>query len=367
MAAVTKKIVEQARDRLFAGERGSSVYSWLEDEVGVERGVRAVTSVRESLFASPHPAVVSPTTNLVERLKSMAATREARRDELVSKIGLFESGTLRYQHQARFDAKRRRYFEDGDMDALLAASTTFIESVESFRPSTAAYSVVTNNYFEQVRNKTESKKSVTDFEDLLQGFKNYMQLAIDENEFVKISVPRLAICLLLVSGRRCNEILSGEARFSRGSTPMSVVFEGQSKRHGTIATEAFEIPLLCQTTKFLAAYAALRKLQKFIKIDSDVVNQKYSSTLRHWIKQLIVTVMERENTKVTVSLSPHELRSLYCSAVYQKFEYWDSGLSFTGLLRKILGHKSHNNVSTYDFVHAETELIFPRAMRPLLA
>ena len=82
-----------------------------------------------------------------------------------------------------------------------------------------------------------------------------------------VSVPRVAIALLAVSGRRTAEILNGKSQFGAGRTPQSAVFTGQLKTHMALS---YEIPLLCNYADFRDAYAYMKQLMP--TIDSSSVN-----------------------------------------------------------------------------------------------
>eukprot|EP00966_Prymnesium_polylepis_P302143 6980583-Prymnesium_polylepis.1 len=74
-----------------------------------------------------------------------------------------------------------------------------------------------------------------------------------------MSIPRLALPLLLLSGRRTSELLNGKSTFEATERPTTCIFKGQIKKRGNDAP--YEIPLLCDFATFTHALNVLRLKQ----------------------------------------------------------------------------------------------------------
>jgi hypothetical protein len=118
--------------------------------------------------------------------------------------------------------------------------------------------------------------------------------------------------LALVTGRRLGELLKAGRFFPK--TRYTVVFSGQLKRRD-LDVKPYEIPVLVDAEKVLAAWRKLRAMEDTSRLDIDQVEQKYSrdasaAANRHFAG-LIPQRNEREN------LYTHGFRAVYAQlAVY---------------------------------------------------
>lgn len=165
------------------------------------------------------------------------------------------------------------------------------------------------------------------------------------------SVPRVAIALLVVSGRRTAEILNGKSHFEPGHTPQSAIFTGQLKTH---LTHSYEIPLLCNYTDFRDAYEYLKHLVP--SLDSSSVNSKYASNLGYWSLRIFGK-----------GVTPHDLRRLYATYVYEVYGYRDDRVSTNAVIKWLLGHSGLGTSLNYTGIIADgiTETFDPKMRIPL--
>ena len=355
-------------DLLLGGEDGEKVVSIMRDEIGSICSLRvALTSVRKLILTSNDPRRFHPDyPSKLASLRRLAATASP---EAKLKYDRFAANNLRYKYASKRKCRSQRtFFGDSDMDDVLRTFPIFPKNIDAFvlprKIALKCQKIAKHNLAVQNQNV----KIVPGGADLIEDMKKYMTLAIDsKNEFVKISEPRLAVCLLLMSGRRSSEILNGKSVFATGSTPMSVLFDGQLKKNRAGEEDEnhfYEIPLLCPATLFLAAFAALRSLQNHVQRENKQVNAKYSTNLAFWVHKLVVPAPSRAT--VAKEVHPHNLRTMYVSLVYDLFSYVDLGLSINALAEWILGHEGLESSLNYNAVVVrDLPPPFPSAYRPV--
>lgn len=95
----------------------------------------------------------------------------------------------------------------------------------------------------------------------------------------------LALGLMLLSGRRSTEILK-TATFQL-ATEYSVIFSGQlkTKDSDNAQTQPYEIPLLIEADRFLAAFNRLRQLKNLSSLSNDEVNKRCAKGLSEMVKK----------------------------------------------------------------------------------
>ena len=149
--------------------------------------------------------------------------------------------------------------------------------------------------------------------------------------------PRLALPLLLLSGRRTSELLNGGSSFlPLGQT--TCWFSGQLKKRG--ASAPYEIPLLCDYTVFAHGLAVLRAKQGTVQLSATAVNARYSKNLHLALPQLLAPVA-----------SVHQLRAVYAAFV---FKLYTCDVTFNRAAMRILGHDkldvslAYNSVVLHD-------------------
>ena len=139
-----------------------------------------------------------------------------------------------------------------------------------------------------------------------------------------LSVARLALPLLLLSGRRSSEILNGRSSFLPTGRATTAVFAGALKKKGHSAP--LEIPLLCEHAVFAHGYAALRAAQRHEQLSEVECNNKYHSALTLELPNLF-----------PFAPTPHALRSVY--AAYT-FELYSHECAFNLVCMRVLLHES---------------------------
>lgn len=151
------------------------------------------------------------------------------------------------------------------------------------------------------------------------------------------SVPRVAIALLVVSGRRTAEILNCKSIFEPGRTTHSTIFTGQLK---TQLAQTYEIPLLCTYADFRDAYAYVKHRAPLL--ESSAVNTKYASNLGYWSGRLFGK-----------GVTPHDLRRLYASYVYVAYGYSEDRVSTNAVIKWLLGHSGLGTSLNYTGIVTE--------------
>ena len=152
-----------------------------------------------------------------------------------------------------------------------------------------------------------------------------------------MGVARLALPLLLLTGRRTTEILNGASRFAP-ARPTTALFAGALKKRG--ASHAFEIPLLCDCATLAHALGALRAAQGHEQLGARECNNKYQKLLNAAVGDYFPMVR-----------SVHELRAMY--AAYA-FHLYRCDATFNRCAMRILGHEklevslSYNHVVLHD-------------------
>ena len=156
---------------------------------------------------------------------------------------------------------------------------------------------------------------------------------------VEMSPARLALPLLLLSGRRSTEVLNGQSTFTQTERPTVVIFHGAIKKRGC-ETRGFPIPLLCDSATFLHALSVLRAVQHGEQLSPADTNQKYERALNTLLPSMF-----------HVSRNVHMLRSIYASLA---FHLYSSTMTFNRAAMLFLGHEkigtslSYNRVVLHD-------------------
>ena len=150
---------------------------------------------------------------------------------------------------------------------------------------------------------------------------------------VEMPFPRLALPLLLLSGRRTSEILNGSSCFLplRRTT---CLFSGQLKKRG--ASAPYEIPLLCDYAVFAHGLAVLRAKQGGVQLTPAAVNARYSTSLNLVVPQLLAPVAHA-----------HQLRAVYAAYAFQLYT---SDVTFNRAAMRILGHDKLDVSLSYNAV-----------------
>ena len=147
--------------------------------------------------------------------------------------------------------------------------------------------------------------------------------------------PRLAIPLLLLSGRRTTELMNGRSSFLPLGRATTCFFSGQIKKRGQDGG-GYEIPLLCDYSIFVNALAVLRSKQGGEVLDSVECNNRYAQALRAGV-----------GTVFPFAACPHTLRAVYASFCYHLYS---SEVTFNRAAMRILGHEKLEVSLSYNSV-----------------
>ena len=143
-------------------------------------------------------------------------------------------------------------------------------------------------------------------------------VANSNEEYTRI--PQLSTGMVLLSGRRIAELLSGDVRLSEGSTDMSVIFQESS------TARPVEIPLLCSFNTFRHGMGVLSKLQGGKRLTRLQVKKKYQAAVNYYVEK---------HFSFTVSsdvVSVNDLRYIYATMAFKKYNYSSLGLTYQEFL-----------------------------------
>ena len=137
------------------------------------------------------------------------------------------------------------------------------------------------------------------------------------------SIPKLALSLMLLTGRRTCEILNGSSTLIPvGEYCMS--FTGQAKKRKGGSSEFFLIPVLCSSHVIQEALQRLRHMQKFEVLSNKVTSRRYQSALSR-------RKFSHYDGRV------HGLRGLYACMALSLF-HWHAAYTMNYIAMCILGH-----------------------------
>ena len=140
----------------------------------------------------------------------------------------------------------------------------------------------------------------------------------------EMSYARLALPLLLLSGRRTAELLSGASTFAPTARATTCAFAGQLKKRGAEAMRRFEIPLLCDYATFAHGLGALREKQGGVVLTPKETNVRYAKNLSLALP-CIFPVVE----------TVHQLRGVYAALA---FHLYACESTFNRAAMRVLGH-----------------------------
>jgi hypothetical protein len=168
---------------------------------------------------------------------------------------------------------------------------------------------------------------------------------------ITFSFARLALPLLILSGRRTTEIMNGKSTFL--PSPMSTTtawFTGQIKRRG--AETSYEIPLLCDYDTFAYCLAVLREKQKGEQLDAIACNNRYHKSLNIETRRVCPQAK-----------SVHSFRAMYGTYA---FHLYKTSVTFNRCLMLILGHEKLGvSLSYNNWVLHGMEAFYPGCMGEL--
>jgi hypothetical protein len=143
---------------------------------------------------------------------------------------------------------------------------------------------------------------------------------------------RLALPILLLSGRRTTEIMNGKSIFTRTGRPTTCKFTGQLKKRGGDCT--YEIPLLCNVFTFEHAMSTLRCKQNGEVLSAAATNNKYQKMLNSKTQSIFA-----------IAHNVHQLRSIYAAFVHSLYA---CDTTFNRMCMRVLGHEDLSTSLSYN-------------------
>ena len=134
------------------------------------------------------------------------------------------------------------------------------------------------------------------------------------------NIPELAAGLILFSGRRVSELLSGDVRLTDGNTNMSIVFQENA------TAKPIEIPLLCDAETFRHGMQVLGKLQGGTKLTRLEAKKKYHAAVTYFVANHF------SFTTGDDAVSANDLRYVYTYMAFKKYDYASLGLTYQEFL-----------------------------------
>ncbi len=334
---------------LLEGEDGKKVVDMLKKELQSVCVLKAALSkIKKAVMQSGDARSFHPKHSAIVK-KMMRLARQTGDEAVLAKARAIKAGSLKYRFDAKRKAKARRtFFGHAELDQLLATMPVLPDNFSSFVLPKAIALKCKTIAEHNLAVKNESIRIIEDGAAMLKLCANYIKLAASDLE-PSLSVPKLAVCLLLVSGRRTSEILNGKSSFSPGSTPMSVLFDGQLKKNrvGEEGADAsFEIPVLLEADVFIKAFERLRALQGYAVLSNEQVNSKYAANLSFWTKKMFAVRSVTKNS-IAEFVRPHDLRTIYVIAAYELFEFENQGLTINAFAKWALGHDGLQTTLNY--------------------
>jgi hypothetical protein len=239
------------------------------------------------------------------------------------------------REQRRIQSEHRaRPTWPAEAEAALQALCLLPAAMDAFRLSRDDVVSLKRKREASLLRKHERLIVVSDATQLLQTARQMLESASPAH-----SIARLALPLLLVSGRRETELLNGRSTFLPMPREHAACFDGQLKKRG--AGEAFEIPLLVPYSTFANGLRALREKQgaQIATLDDKQVSALYNANLRRDLTRALPGAPE--------GIHPHDLRSVYVALVYELFE---SPYTLARTAMAILGHTQLGESLSYSNV-----------------
>ena len=143
-------------------------------------------------------------------------------------------------------------------------------------------------------------------------------------------VPLLVTSLVLLSGRRVAELLSGKIILQEGTTKSSIIFQEHPE------ASRIEIPLLCSPELFSKGIRLLIKLEEK-ELERRAATVKYQSAVNYYIGKNLS--FEDRSVKPKVG----DIRHAYAQIAYKQFGYDSTGMTlaeFTVWVFGISGHRT---------------------------
>jgi integrase len=184
-----------------------------------------------------------------------------------------------------------------------------------------------NKLFAKYKNKVQSRTENAEYIRI-----ENPQLLIDKaSELLKSAESRykIALGLMLATGRRSVEILLTAEFAAVKKSPNELLFMGQLKKREGESDKPYKIPALLPAAEIIAALAELRKIKTYAQdITPKQVHDADGKNLGKYAKKELATLLGAD-------VSPHDLRKAYAAIAYSQT---DKKQSFRSWAEVVLGH-----------------------------
>lgn len=151
------------------------------------------------------------------------------------------------------------------------------------------------------------------------------------------TVVDLALALMLLTGRRTCEVLSGRATLGPCTeSEYAATFEGQAKKKGSGVHE-YLIPLLAPYDDVRRGWERLRELQNYTVLTREAASRRYQSALSR-------RLVARADAFHDVPCA-HGLRGVYACMALRLFDWGDASDAYVAMC--VLGHASLTDSLVY--------------------
>lgn len=260
-------------------------------------------------------------------------------------VGVAEFVTLplgemvRVQRQHRYDPT----WSDG-AEAVLASLSLLPDSLLSLKLTQVELISLKRKHEGSLLKKQEELIRVPCAYEWLQYAIYLVRSSTEQTSFARVAIP-----LLLLSGRRTTELMNGKSEFAPTARPTTCTFAGQIKKRGGMVP--YEIPLLCDVQTFSYGMHVLRAKQRGERLEPAATNNRYQKMLN------------LQTTEVfPFATNVHQLRAIYAAFAFQMYT---SRTTFNLAAMRMLGHEKLEVSLSYNAVELEDLSCNPGCLGPL--
>ncbi len=236
----------------------------------------------------------------------------------------------------RYEQQRKwRKMNPGGIESALARVRVIPEMLEQIKLNSSDAREANDNTEARMREQKEIKVDVD------------AMLAVVMPDLHSTIIPKLALALLLATGRRTVEIFK-TAEFKR-IDKYRVSFSGQAQ---SFDDTPYEIDLLAEADLVITALASLRALAPTANMTKAVVNTTYGKMMSREVDKLSKQLGFADDTNLT----PHTLRAIYGNACMTLYK--PKKMKGTRYLAELFGHVKSASTNHYTYVDAEITMPF---------
>ena len=281
------------------------------------------------------------------------------------KVKEFMNGSLKVQHEMQRRAMK--------LDLSTGARRT-IKAIQLLPDNVAAFKLNDEQNKEVKQKAEEALSKKLELPIVINNTTGLLKEAewLLENATAKTPLNKIAIPLLLMSGRRMSEIYSTRSTFTEAN-PHAAMFTGQLKKPNG-ESSSYVIPLLCKFKVFDTALKLLREridildekakesaVKKGVpprkptsELSEDEIKKRYQPNMCEDMKKegenRILTNLPNRDMRDTRGVTAHDLRGIYAKIVYECFE---NQMAFPKVCEKILGHEGPSMSLNYSHIKIE--------------